>query len=384
MRQSLITGSLIACLALASPGCVVLDAASAGISILAGNRLLDVSGLAKTAKEGDPVEAINLRSGALLARATVGADKRFRLQIALPMAEEPAIVLRAPNHAALLMGGLAGKRQEARDMALTRGSTTVAWALGAAVAGIPLPSKGNWDVTAEQWARLAERVPASQGEALQAAAATIETAGVADPASAAAELASSLSAVMARVRDASGGHPREAILWPPTVLGWVDALTLNTQQAPGDRLGSLAASAVDIATAAERAWSQSPYEAEQGALEVHVPLLGAETRQRTALLPDSVKALRYRIEGALLAMPRDGDIPREWLRYENGALTLRIPDLPLGYVKVTLRILGENGVPLASVTQEGQVAIALIRKLTTDTVEVPLAETPSLTPGARE
>lgn len=383
MRHALLTGSLIGLLALAPSGCAVIGATSFGFAILSGKRVVDVSGEARRAKPGDGIEAVNLRTGEVMGRASVGSDLRYSLQITLPTEEDLAVALHGPRQAALLLAVRADKRQEAREQHLTAGTATVAWGVAAAVAGIPVPPRGTWKATSAQWKRLAERLPATHGVALQSAAAMLDAAGVGNPPAAAGNLSAALNTSFGTARTVSGGHPRDAVLWPPLILGWTDALRLQGQ-ATGDQLAADAATHLDIATAVDRIWASQPYDAEQGGLEVRVPLRESGSLRMPATLPAAVRAIRYRVEGALLTAPREGEIPREWVRFEGGAVVLRVPDMPLGYAKASIDILSENDTVLGSASQDGQVSIAVVSKLATDAVDLSLSDTPNLTPGASE
>ena len=384
MRKPLLAGSLIGLLALVPSGCAVFDATSFGFAMLTGKRVVTVSGEAPRARSGEVIEAVNLRTGESVGRVTLNAEKRFSVAITLPMDEPLAIALRGENQAALILADRNDKRQEAREQVLSAGTTTVAWALGSVLAEIPVPTQGTWTVNLDQWKRLAERLPVNHGPALQFAAQTIETAGVGNPPPAAATLASALNTPLGTVRTVAGGHPRDTALWPPLLLAWADMLSTMPQQAAGDLLGARAAETLDIATAVDRVWAQHPYVAGQGGLEVRVPLREAGSLRVPVTLPATVKALRYRIDGALLKTPREGEIPRQWIRFEGGDAVLRVPDMPLGYTMASLTLIGENNALLGSASKDGLVSVAVTSKLSTSPIALSFVEPSNLTPGARE
>lgn len=384
MQRSLISGALVALIALAPAGCVVLDATSVGISVMTGNRVVGVSGQAAQASPGSVVEAISLKTGKLVGRGTVDDARTFSLRISLPVSEPLSVVLRSPNQAALLMTDPSGKRQEERAVSLTAGSTTVAWALGALLAGIPIPSSGPWKADEAAWTRLNALLPVSLGLALEAAAGVLDTSGVAYPPAAASELANALAATRDRLRAVAGGEPRDAVLWPSVLLGWSDAVLTTNKSAPGDQLATLVASEVDLRLAADRAWLSSPHAEGHGAVEVAIPLKGAESQQPPIVLPSGVRKLRYTVNSALLEAPRQGEFDRASIHFEAGTVILRVPDMPPGFVDVSVSLLGEYDAPLGTVATNGHVTEALVRKLTTDAITLSVADAPPLTPGAKE
>lgn len=383
MRR-LVVGCLIGLMAVAPSGCALVGATSFGFAILSGKRVVDLSGAALRAQPGETLTAVNLATGETIARTSLGGDRRYAIQLSLPPDEPLAIALVAPRQAALLLTPTPDQRHETREQNLTAGSTAVAWGLGSAVGGIPVPSQGEWTPPPAQWKLLAARLPATHGLALQSAASVLDAAGVGNPSTAASDLSAALLTRLSAVRTTAGGHPRHAAVWPPLLLGWSDALHLEAQ-ATGDLLGANAAAHVDVATVVDRIWAHAPYAEEQGGLEVRVPLRETGTQRVPTVLPDAVMGLRYRIEGSLLTEPREGEIPRAWLRFEGGDLILRVPDMPLGYAKAKLEVMGENGVILGLGEKDAQVAIAQVTKLSASPVEVSLGALPSpSTPGAQE
>ncbi|MNX35421.1 hypothetical protein D3C86_656860 [compost metagenome] len=383
MANRFATWGLIGLLSVFHSGCAVLDGASYGFAVLSGKRIVDLSGEAPWAQPSQSVEAINLRTGQVLARGGFDASKRYSLQVAVPPEEDLAIVLHAPHSAALLLAPRGEKRQEARVLNLTRGSTTIAWALGAAVANIPVPANGTWSASSDAWKALPAHLPGSHGAVLTAAASALDTVGVGSPLSAATELAKALGKSLETVRAAAGGHPRSTAIWPSLVLGWSDAIH-QLPPSTGDFLASQAAASLDVATAVERIWIQAPYTEGQGGLEIRVPLREPGTQRVPEALPAKVSRMRYAVTASMLPSAREGELSRPAIRFDAGSVVLRVPDMPLGYASAQLEFFDETGASLGKTEIQGLVGVAVVNQLKTPAVDVSLANTPSTTPAAHE
>ena len=383
MANRLATWGLIGLLSVFPSGCAVLDGASYGFAVISGKRIVDLSGEAPWAQPSQSIEAINLRTGQVIARGSFDAKKRYSLQVAVPPEDDLAIALIAPHNAALLLAPRGEKRQEARVLNLTRGSTTVAWALGAAVANVPLPTNGAWSATPEAWKAMPAHLPGSHGVVLTAAASALDTVGVGSPLSAASELSKALSKALETVRTAAGGHPRNTAIWPSLVLGWADAIH-QLPPSTGDFLGVQAASQLDVVTAVERIWAQFPYIEGQGGLEIRIPLREPGTQRVPEALPAKVARMRYAVTASMLPSAREGEIARTAMRFDAGALVLRVPDMPLGYASAQLEFFDETNASLGKRDIQGLVGAAVVNQLKTPALEVSLENTPSTTPAAHE
>ena len=383
MANRLATWGLIGLLSVFPSGCAVLDGASYGLAVISGKRIVDLSGEAPWAQASQSIEAINLRTGQVIARGTFDASKRYSLQVAVSPDEDLAIVLLAPNNAALLLAPRGEKRQEARGLNLTRGSTTIAWALGAAVANVPIPTNGTWSASSDAWKTLSAHLPGSHGVVLTAAASALDTVGVGSPLSAASELSKALGKALETVRTAAGGHPRTAALWPSLVLGWSDAIH-QLPPSSGDFLGIQAATSLDVATAVERIWAQYPYTEGQGGLDLRVPMREPGTHRVPEALPAKVARLRYTVTASMLPSAREGEIARSAIRFDAGSVVLRIPDMPLGYASAELELFDASNASLGKREIQGLVGAAVVNQLMAGPLAVSLENTPSTTPGAHE
>lgn len=381
MANRLATWGLVGLLSVFPSGCAVLDGASYGFAVISGKRIVDLSGEAPWAQPSQRIEAVNLRTGQVVARGSFDANKRYSLQLTVSPEEDLAIALLAPSNAALLLAPRGDKRHEARTLNLTRGSTTIAWALGSAVAGIPVPASGTWSAESDAWKALPEHVPGSHGIVLTAAATALDTVGVGSPLAAATELSKSLKGALETVRAAAGGHPRNTAIWPSLILGWSDALH-QLPPSTGDFLGTQAASSMDVATAVERIWTQYPYTEGQGGLEIRIPLREPGTQRIPEALPAKVARLRYTVTASMLPAPREGEIARQAMRFDGGAVILRVPDMPLGYASAQLELFDAANVSLGKAEIQGLVGAAVVNQLKAGALEVSLENTPSTTPAA--
>jgi hypothetical protein len=380
MRR-LATCCLLGTLAFLPSGCVVLDATSVGFAMVTGQRLVTVSGEAKWAKPQQTVKVVSLATGNVVAEGTLDDQKRFSVRVSLPMGEDLAIALHAPGNAALLLASRGEKRQEDRELNLTRGSTAVAWGLGSVLGGLRLPGANAWDGKPEQWKAIGERLPISHGALIQGSASDLDALGVGSPGGTAAELAIALKESLETVRIAAGGHPRDVVLWPPLLQGWSNALGA-LPPSTGDAMAPQAAAAVDLLSVLDQIWAQHPYGEEQGALSVQVPLKEPGTARVPEALPAVIHGLRYSVSASMLNPPRTGTIPRKGIRFQGGALVLRVPDMPTGFASVDLELLDESSASLGQVNAQGVVSLAMTHALKAPTVEVSLEGTPTTRPGA--
>ena len=383
MANRLATWGLIGLLSVLPSGCAVLDGATYGLAVISGKRIVDLSGEAPWAKASQNVEAVNLHTGQVIARGSLDPSKRYSLQVAVSPEEDLAIALRAPGSAALLLAPRGEKRQEARVINLSRGSTTIAWALGAAIADVPLPTDGNWNAPPDLWRSLVAHLPGSHGVVLTAAASALDVMGVGSPLSASSKLSEALEESLETLRSAAGGHPRNAALWPSLILGWSDAIH-QLPPSTGDFLGVEAATNLDVATAVERVWAQFPYTEGQGGLELRVPMRELGTTRVPEFLPAKIARMRYTVTASMLPSVREGEIARSAIRFDSGAAVLRVPDMPLGYASAELEFFDTSNASLGKREIQGLVGAAVVNQLKTTALEVSLENTPSTTPGARE
>lgn len=381
MMRRLISGALLASLAILPSACVVLDATSLGFAMITGQRVITVSGEAKWSQPHEDVLAVNLTTGAVIARGALDDGKRFNFRLSIPAGEHLAVALQAPGSSALLLAPRGEKRQEERAIDLTRGTSTVAWGLGAALAGIPIPAKGAWEGSPEKWRTLGERLPVGYGGVLQGTAEILDTVGVGSPQGTATELSKALKETLGTVKIAAGGHPRDRVLWPPVVLSWANALG-SLAPGTGDAMAPQAAAAIDLLSTLDQVWAASPYAEDQGALEIKLPLREPETNRVPQALPTVIQGLRYQVRSAMLPTPREGTIARAGIRFQAGAVILRIPHLPTGFASVDLELLGENESSLGKVNVQEIVNLALARSVNAKPVAVSLENTPGHTPGA--
>ncbi len=309
-------------------------------------------------------------------------QKRFSVRVPLSLGEDTAIALHTRGNAALLLVPRGEKRQEERALNLTRGTTTVAWALGAALADLPMPGNESWNVTTEKWKTLGERLPVSHGLALQASANTLDTVGIGSPSSAATDLSKALSTALGTARVAAAGHPRDGVLWPPLVLGWSNALA-ELPPTTGDTMAAQAAGAVDVLSVVEQVWATAPYTEGQGGIELKIPLREPGTNRVPEALPAVIRGLRYQIGASLLPAPREGTIARNAIRFQSGSAILRIPDMPEGFASLDVELLGENSASLGRVTAEAIVNRAIVRNVDATPIAVSLEGTPTTRPGIR-
>ncbi len=382
MVRRLSTWALLGALAILPSGCVVFDATSVGYAMLTGHRLVTVSGEAAWAQPKQEVTAVNLRTGAVLARGSVDNEKRFNVRVPLPVNEDTAIALYSPGNAALLLAPRGEKRQEDRALNLTRGTATVAWALGASLAEIKVPGNDAWSASTEQWRTLGERVPVSHGLALQACANTLDSVGVGSPNAAATELSTALKTALTTVRVAAAGHPRDAVLWPPVLLGWSNALA-TLAPSTGDAMAAQAAGVIDVSSVVEQVWAKAPYTEGQGGIELKVPLREPGSSRVPEALPAVIHSLRYQIGASLLAAPRQGTIARSAVRFQSGAAVLRIPDMPEGFASIDVELLDANSASLGRVNAEAIVNRAIVRNVESTPIAVSLEGTPTTQPGIR-
>lgn len=381
MRR-LSTWALLGALALLPSGCVVFDATSVGYAMLTGHRLVTVSGEAAWAQPKQELTAVNLKTGAVLARGSVDNDKRFIIRVPVPMNDDLALALHSPGNAALLLAPRGEKRQEERALNLTRGTTTVAWALGASLADLKVPGNEPWSASTEQWRTLGERLPASYGLALQASANTLDSVGIGSPTAAANGLDTALKSALSTVRVAAAGHPRDAALWPPVLLGWTNALTTLAPSA-GDTMAAQAAGVIDVSAVVEQVWATAPYTEGQGGIELKVPLREPVSNRVPEALPAVIHGLRYQIGASLLAAPRQGTIARSAVRFQSGAAILRIPDMPEGFASIDVELLDESSASLGRVNAEAIVNRAIVRNVESTPIAVSLEGTPTTQPGIR-
>lgn len=382
MMRRLFCVALLGAVALLPAGCVVLDATSVGYAMLTGHRLVTVSGEATWAQPKQEVLAVSLKSGSVLAKGSVDDQKRFSVRIPLAVNEDAAIALHSPGNAALLLAPRGEKRQEERALNLTRGTTTVAWAIGSALADLPIPGNDAWNLKPEQWRALGALLPASHGLVLQAGANTLDTVGVGSPHVAATELSSALKAALGTVRVAVAGHPRDEALWPPLVLGWANALSAMPPST-GDAMATKAIGAIDMISVVEQVWANAPYVEGQGGIELKIPLRETGTNRVPEALPVVIRGLRYQIGASMFSTPRVGTIDRNAVRFQSGAAVLRIPDMPEGYASLDVELLGENSSALGRVTEETIVNRALVRSVESKPIAVSLEGTPTTRPGVR-
>lgn len=382
MSRYLVSWSLLGALAFLSAGCAVFDATTVGFAMVTGQRLVTVSGEAKWAKPKQAVTAVNLATGAVLAQGALDDAKRFSVRLSVPGEDDLAIALHTPGSAALLLAQRSEKRQEERTLDLTRGSTTVAWALGSALAGISLPGNETWNGKADQWKLLAERLPVSYGVPLQAGASTLDMVGIGSSGSAAAELSAALSTALETLRGAAGGHPRDQVLWPAILLGWANALGAMAPST-GDDMAPQAAAAIDLQTALDQIWAQYPYGEEHGGIEIRIPLREPATSQVPEALPAVIHAMRYQVRASLLPAPRQATVARGGIRFQGGSLILRVPEMPEGFASVDVELLGANSASLGTVNTQGLVNRAMTRALETTPIAVSLEGTPTTRPGTR-
>lgn len=382
MARRLITWGLVGALLILPGGCVVLDATSVGFAVVTGHRLVTLSGEAKGAQPQQPVTAVSLATGDVVAQGKLDDQKRFSVRVSLPMGEDLAVVVHAPGHAALILAPRGDKRQEARALNLTRGTTAVAWGLGSVLGGIRLPGNNAWDAKPEQWKAIGQRLPIGLGASIQASANDLDALGVGSAGGTAAELAMALNATLATVRVVAGGHPRDIALWPPILQGWANALSTLPPNT-GDAMAPRAAESLDLLTVVDRIWADSPYAEEQGALSVQVPLREPETGRVPQSLPAVIYGLRYTVSASLLGAPRTGTIARDGISFQGGALFLRVPDMPEGFASVDLELLDENGASLGKANAEGVVQIAMTRALQAPAVAVSLEGTGGNVPGVK-
>lgn len=382
MIHRLATWSLLGALAVFPSGCAVLDATTVGFAMVSGKRLVTVSGEAKWAKPNQTITALNLATGAVLAQTSVDDAKHFSVRVSVPLEEDLAIAFHVPGSAALLLVPRGEKRQEERTLDLTRGSTTVAWALGSALGAIPLPGNEAWKAKPEQWKSLGGRLPASYGIAIQSAASTLDRVGVGSPASTAAELSNALTFSLETVRAAAGGHPRESALWPPIVLGWSNALN-SMAPSLGDEMAPQAAARLDLQATLEQIWAQDPYGEGQGGLELRIPLREPGTNRLPEALPAVIGAMRYEVRASMLPSSRMAMVRRDGIRFQAGALVFRVPDLPEGFATVELELLDQNSASLGKVSAQGLVSLAMTRAIDAEALAVSLEGTPTSRPGVR-
>ncbi len=382
MSHRLTHWALFGALAFLPSGCVVFDATTAGFAMVSGQRLVTVSGEAAWAQPKQSVTAIDLKTGAMVAQGTLDDSKRYSVRVSLPLNDDLAIALHAPGSAALLLAPRGEKRQEERELDLTRGSTTVAWALGSALGGLPLPGNDAWKGSNDQWKAVGSRLPVTHGVLIAGSASVLDGVGVGSPATAASELDQALKASLDTLRVASFGHPRDLVLWPALVLGWSNALA-QLPAGTGDSMAPQAAAGLDFLTVAEQIWALYPHVDELGALEIKVPLREPETDLIPQALPAVVQGLRYQVSGSMLPAPRVGTIARSAIRFQAGSLVLRVPDMPEGFASVDVEILGANAATLGRAESQGLVNRAVIRALTAATVAVSMEGTPTSRPGVR-
>lgn len=376
------TWALFGALALPLSGCVVFDATTVGVAMLTGQRLVTVTGEAVWAQPKQDVLVVSLKSGSVLTRGSVDDQKRFSVRVPLSLNEDTALALHSAGNAALLLVPRGEKRQEERALNLTRGTTTIAWALGSAIADQPIPGNDAWSLKPEQWRMIGDRLPVSHGPILQGSADILDTVGIGSPHSAATDLSKALKTALVDVRVAAAGHPRDGVLWPPLLLGWSSALGALSPST-GDTMAAQAATALDVASVVEQVWATAPYTEGQGGIELKVPLREPGTNRVPEALPAVIQGLRYEIGASMLPAPREGTIARAALRFHSGSLILRIPDMPEGYSSLDVEFLGENSISLGRVTAETIVNRALVRKVDATPVAVSLEGTPTTLPGVR-